>query len=188
MAIIPAREAHLTRSNPTRYQEGVFFLARLVKECLSYAFFYHRLIDQMRSGDLQGVEYEQARFSSFAIHDSIIVIFHKLVEGRRDSWNLRQLHKEWCKYQQDKTAQQSVLDLIKALEQKLQPLVDYRHDKVAHESKSVKMTMLTSLPDRIGHLESIVTVVDQFVDGDISYSLYLHESGEEINLRNALDI
>jgi hypothetical protein len=165
MVIMQASEAHITRSSPSRYQEGVFFLARAVKSCLTLAFFYHRLIDQMKSGALHGLEYEQARFSSIAIHNSIVVDFHKLVEKRRNTWNLWQLHKEWSNYENDKSVQDKTLSLIKDLDQRLKSLSAYRHDQIAHQSKEIKMTQFTALLMRIAHLDKIVRVVDQFVIG-----------------------
>jgi hypothetical protein len=188
MTILPASEAHFVRSSPSRYQEGVYFLAQIVERCLANAFFYHRLEDQIASGRLHGVKYEQARYSSIAIHDSIVADFHKLAEKRKDTWNLWQLHKEWSKYQNDTSLQKKVISLIMDLELRFKSLSTYRHDQIAHQSKSLKMTQLTALPRRIIHLDKIVQVVDLFVDGEIPYSLYLHESGEEIDLRKGLNI
>ena len=161
---------------------------QIVERCLAYAFFYHQLVDQMNSGALHGVEYEQARYSSIAIHDSIVVDFYKLVEKRRDSWNLLQLHKEWCKYENDIALQDTVLSFINDLEHRLKSLSTYRSKQVAHQSKEIKMTQLFAPPRRIVHLDKIVHVLDQFVDGEIQYSLYFHESGEEIDLRKALSV
>jgi hypothetical protein len=188
MPLISGKSALFVRANPSLYQEAVYFLGRLVERTLALSFFYHMLIDQMNSGTLQGVEYELARYSHIAIHDLIVSNMHKLIEQKRNTWNLQQLFKEWSKYQKDPQLQQEAKNEIDDLKKILERLTEYRHDHIAHQSKKVKMTMLTVLPDRIEYLSDIVRVMDLFVDGEIRYSLYLHESEERIDLRKHFEI
>ncbi|MCI0563408.1 MAG: hypothetical protein MN733_33450 [Nitrososphaera sp.] len=188
MPIIPGPHAKVIRPNPNRYQEGVYFLARTVEQILSLAFFYHRLTDQLTSGSLSGIEYEQARYSHIACHSMLVVELHKLVDNNKDAWSFDQLFKEWKRYEHDQEKQSIVLAAIADLKVKLAALTGYRHEKLAHQSKKIQMTQLTALPSKIKHLQEIVEVMDMFVAGPIPYTLYLHDTLEQLDLRDLMDL
>jgi hypothetical protein len=183
MAIASGKSVFLVRSSPTKYQKALYFVARTVRSALINAFFYHRVDDQLGSGKLNGVDYEQARFSSYALFDAVAVDISKLLEKRKDAWNLQQLASEWKKHEKDPNKHREVTKRRGELESNYEWLSKYRHEKVAHQGKRIEMTMLTALPPRIRGLDKVVEILDLFVDGEVPYTLYLHENGVEINLR-----
>jgi lysyl-tRNA synthetase class I len=188
VSIIKGKSAFIVRSSPTKYQEAIYFMARTVQDILTNAFFYHRLNDQMSSGEIKGVDFAQARFSSYAIFDSISVDISKLLEKKKNSWNFGQLFKEWTKYENDTDEENEVKAAISLLETTFRWLIDFRHDKVAHQSKKIEMTMLTALPQRIKNLKEVVETLDLFVDGEIPYRLHLLENGDDIDLRAGMGL
>lgn len=188
MSIIPGKYAMVSRSNPTRYQEGVFFLARMIQQILSFVFFYQRITEQLTSGTLSGLEIEQVRHTHIALHSMIVIDLHKLVDHGRNNWSFMQLFKEWEKYEHDQTKLSVVKDAIEILEKKLESLTTHRHNEEAHLSKKGQMSDLTTLPTKINNLQEIVNVMDMFVASPIPYSLYVHDTSEEINLRDEMNL
>ncbi len=184
MSIILGPDAKVIGADPNRYQEGVYFLARTIERILSLAFFYHRLTDQLTSGCLSGIEYEQARYSHIACHSMIVVDLDKLVDQKKAAWSFDQLFKEWKRYEHNQEKQSTVHAAIADLEGKLAASTDYRNEKVAHQSKKIQMTEWNALPRKIKHLQEIVEVMDMFVASPIPYTLYLHDTSEELDLRD----
>lgn len=186
--IIPGHLALVARSDPKPYEEGVYFLAQTITQTLSLAFFYYRLTRQLTNGSLSGVDYAQARYSHIACHNMIAINMNKLIEKRKDSWNFHQLYKEWCRFIHDVNEQQVVLGAINDLRVKLSSISDYRRGKIAHQSKNDEIGIATALPREIKYLDDIVRIMDMFIDGQIPYSLYLHESSEKLDLRSELNL
>jgi len=183
MGIIDGRLAMVHRSDNRPYAEGLHFLARIVQETMCLAYFYRRLEGQLAGGTLHGVECEQARWSQIACFKAIVVNVAKLLEDRKDTWNLVQLHKEWSKYVPDRKVHHQTMTAIHTLRKKLAWVQGRRHEREAHQTKADQLTLLTALPPSMDFVKEVAEVMDLFVEGKIPYQLYLHESGEEIDLR-----
>ena len=186
--VIPGQLAIVDRSDDRPYAQGLHFLARIMRETLGHVFFYRRLTKQLKGGSLQGLDYEQARFSHIATFDAIVVNVTKCIEQRGDTWNLDQLFKEWRKYEHEEAKGKEVLAAIERLRVKFEWLEQFRHRRAAHQTKDDEVTMLTSLPDDIRGIAELVEVLDMFVEGQIPYPLYLHESSMELDLRKELGL
>jgi len=188
MTIIPGQLAMVHRSDSRRYADGVHFLARIIREILILTLLYRRSLAQMKSGALHGLDYEQTRFASIAYFDTIVINIAKLIESRRDSWNFDQLYREWRRYEPDEDRQKKVLAAVASLRDKLHWLKDYRDENAAHQSKDKEITTLHALPSDIPSVADVVALMDMFVDGGIPYFLYLHESGDQVDLRSELGL
>lgn len=186
MSIVLGKYAMILRSNLNRYEEGVWHLARMIERILSYAHFYNRLTDQLINANLSDLDYEQVRYSQIACYDVAVIDLHKLVESKKDTWNFDQLFKEWKKYEHHKEKQNTAKNSISDLRKALASQIEYRHEKVAHQSKRIKPTNVTVLPTQIDYLQDVVNLMDIFVDGPINYTLYLHNANQELDLRKLL--
>lgn len=188
MNIIPGHLAMVQTSDDRPYAEGVRFLSRIIHETLALSFFYQRLAWQMNNGIHHGVDYDQARFCHLACFHTMVINIAKLIEKDSKTWNFRQLHREWSRYEHDVINQDEVLSAIKNLRENLAWIEEYRHHKAAHQTKDDRTSILTALPQDIQSLGNVVRMMDMFVDGKIPYTLHLTESGEEIDLREKLGV
>jgi hypothetical protein len=183
VGVISGSLAMVHRTDHRPYAEGLHFLARTVQHTLCLAYFYRRLANQIAEGILRGIDHEQARFSQIACFTAIVVDVAKLLEDRKDSWNLVQLHKEWRKYVPDPTKREELMAAIDDLAARLAWVQGRRHNKEAHQTKADELTTFTALPPTMDSVSDVVRVLDMFVDGTIPYRLHLHDSGEDIDLR-----
>lgn len=188
MGVIPGHLAMVQRSDDRPYAEGVHFLARIIQETLALYFFYLRLANQLKEDDLRGVEYTQAWYCYVACFQTMVINITKLIEEDRSTWNFRQIFREWSRYEHDVMKKKEVSSAIATLQEELSWIEDYRHRKAAHQTKDDQTTILTALPHELKSLRDILGMMDKFVDGNIPYTLHLHESGEEIDLRKELSL
>ena len=188
MGVIPGHLAMVHRSDDRPYAEGVHFLARIIQETLTLYFFYRRLANQMKVNDLQGIELTQAWYCYVACFQTMVVNIAKLIEEDRNTWNFRQLYREWSRYEHDVQKQDEVSKSIDNLQDGLSWIEEYRHQKAAHQTKNDQTTMLTAMPQELTSLPDLVGMLDMFVEGKIPYTLHLHESGEKIDLRKEIQV
>jgi len=81
--IIPGNLAQVVKSSdPSPYEEAVYFLADIVHEILTLSYFYHRILIQFSEDMYSGLDYEQAKCSLVACHNLIVVNLAKLVESK----------------------------------------------------------------------------------------------------------
>jgi len=76
---------------------------------------------------------------SVALYDAAVITLHEIVDTPNDTWNLKQLHKEWKRFEHDRAKQQRVLDEVEAIYKKLHLISVDRHTRKAHKSKTVPM-------------------------------------------------
>jgi len=180
--------AHAITSNPSPYEEGVYFLTTTVHEVLTLSFFYQRLANELASGALSGIPYEQAWYAHVAMFDLIAVDLSRLIENRGDSWNFDQLFKLWVRLVNDSSRQRATRQAINGRATRFDWLAHYRKNKVAHRSKKIPSNQLTALPQNVDGLDEVARVMDMFVEGQIPYILHFHASSQQINLRVELGI
>jgi hypothetical protein len=132
---------------------------------------------------LKGVDSEQERYAQIATFTTIVINVAKLLENKSTTWNLLQLCKEWTRYAPSKHAIKDAQATIAAVQAKLAWLVELRHSNEAHQTKTNPLTLLTVPPLKIDFMPDLVRAVDVFADGPIPYTLHLHESGQNLDLR-----
>lgn len=186
--MVPGSLALVHHSDNREYSVGVYFLAKIIKETLIFAYFFKRMTIQLTRENYSGVDYEQTRYCQVACFTSIVVNIAKLIEDKKDTWNYEQLFKVWSRYETDGAKKSIVSDSIKELKSHLKWIKQYRHTKIAHQTKDDEISILHFHPNDINFLCDVVAVMDMFVDGAIPYKLYLHESGEELDLRKELNL
>jgi hypothetical protein len=134
------------------------------------------------------MEHEKAYYSFMACHTVIVAEIHKLLDKRQDSWSFDQLFQEWKLLEHDVSRHAAVSASIRSLQKTLSFQSDYRNTRLAHQSKGVRPTDLTALPEKIDHLQEVLDVMDEFVSSPIPYSLFMHDLGEELDLRSLLGL
>ncbi len=135
----------VTSTEPTPYEAGLHHLAWTVQEMLSLAYFHRRLTKQIAAGAFQGVNFLQAQHSLNAWFKIIIIDLSKLLESNKQKWNLRQLYEVWRPHINDEVEEVKVLDQIESLRTDLKGWLDVRHERTAHQAKSIPPTSLSML-------------------------------------------
>jgi hypothetical protein len=188
MTPVSGDDARITRSNPTRFEEGVFALTGELQRMLTSAFFFGRLSSDLASGKTTGTDREQVRFCRNACYDLYVLGLNKLLDKTRGTWNFQVLLREFKQHATSSEETESVSEAVSSLEKKMASFREHRHLRIAHRSERVRMNEIVAPAQSIPFLAELVALMDMFTTSPIPYRLYLHDTGETIELRSRLGL
>jgi|GEM_PF-5082021 len=180
--------AGVTRETPTLFEEGMMHMRRMIFYLARSYYFHQQIRDQLRQGNLEGVEEHQANACLWAFERAIILELSKLVEKRKDCWNLEQVVKVWEKTTKDYVAIDKVKQAVDHFRQDIGPLVDYRHNRGAHQHKDDDPRRLTVFVNLDEPIRRAVKIADMFVEGVIPYELATFDGVKIVDLREFLEV
>lgn len=184
---LPAGETALVgRTKPTEYEEGLYHVAHTVRDMLTLAFFYGRLRGELRGEALSAIDREQSRWSSIACLELAETYIRTLFDSDKRSWSFHQLLKLRKRLAHAREEEREIQDRIDKLEQTFAEDKGSRAASTARGTKAFEMRGHASSPDRVGHLQELLELMDLFVSSPIPYKLPTSTQAVDWDLRELL--